>query len=277
MSIPVLICDDSTLARKRLARSLPDALAGDVRFARHGRDALSQLREKSTQLLFLDLTMPEMDGYETLAAIRADGIQVRVIVVSGDIQPTAHQRVMDLGAIAFIKKPIAADTLQQVLQGLELTAAAGPTATGRAAIAGEVIRRRDVYQEVASVAMGRAADSLARLLGVHVQLPIPNVNIFEVSELHMALHSVGTGESTSGVCQGFIGEGIAGEALLILTDSSVRSLARLMRYQGEVNADTERELLLDLSNILIGAVEEGPDQDIGQIQSGNCCWICPIS
>ena len=41
---------------------------------------------------------------------------------------------------------------------------------------------RDVYQEVTNVAMGQAADSLARLLDVFVVLPIPNVNILEAGE-----------------------------------------------------------------------------------------------
>ena len=46
---------------------------------------------------------------------------------------------------------------------------------------------RDVYQELANVSMGQAADLLARLLNAFVVLPIPNVNVLEVSELHMAL------------------------------------------------------------------------------------------
>ena len=46
---------------------------------------------------------------------------------------------------------------------------------------------RDCYQEIANVAMGRAGDLLARLLNVFVELPIPNVNFIEVSELRMAL------------------------------------------------------------------------------------------
>ncbi len=74
------------------------------------------------------------------------------------------------------------------------------------------LRRRDVYLEVANVAIGRAADSLARHFDVFVNLPLPNVNVFEVSELHMTMRHLASNSAMSGVCQGFSGEGIAGEA-----------------------------------------------------------------
>ena len=105
--------------------------------------------------------------------------------------------------------------------------------------------------------MGQAGDLLARLLNVFVELPIPNVNILEVNELDMALRSIDANASTSGVCQGFIGGGVSGEALLLLNDSSFKEIASLMDYQGELNKKIELELLMDISNILIGAILTG--------------------
>jgi len=105
--------------------------------------------------------------------------------------------------------------------------------------------------------MGQAGDLLARLLNVFVKLPIPNVNILEVNELDMALRSIDNSTSTSGICQGFIGGGISGEALLLLNDSSFKEIASLMNYDGELNEKVELELLMDISNILIGAMLTG--------------------
>jgi len=105
--------------------------------------------------------------------------------------------------------------------------------------------------------MGQAGDLLARLLDVFVVLPIPNVNLIEVSELSMALSAVEDHESTSGICQGFIGAGVSGEALLILNDSSFKDVASLMNYQYEVDESTELELLMDMANVLIGACLNG--------------------
>lgn len=55
-------------------------------------------------------------------------------------------------------------------------------------------------------------------VGGFVILPIPNVNVLEVSELHMALNSAASSGTLSAVCQGFIGAGIAGEALVLFHD-----------------------------------------------------------
>jgi len=73
----------------------------------------------------------------------------------------------------------------------------------------------------------------------------------------MALQSIEYNRATSGVCQGFIGSGVAGEALLILNDSSFKDIASLLNYQGDLSDDIQLELLMDVGNILIGAILKG--------------------
>lgn len=117
--------------------------------------------------------------------------------------------------------------------------------------------QRDCYQEISNVAMGQAADKLARLLDVYVILPIPRINIISASDLHMALAGANTSDNVSTVCQGFIGSGIAGEALLIFNDASFTDLAKLMKYEGTLDYHGELELLMDVSSVLIGACLQG--------------------
>ncbi|MET2845692.1 response regulator [Vibrio owensii] len=256
MSFPVLICDDSALARKQMARSLPATLNADVTFAIHGKNALEELAQKEFKLMFLDLTMPEMDGFETLENMKRLGIQTPVVVVSGDIQPKAKERVFALGAKAFIQKPIGKDELKATLKEL-IEPNDRPQVITPTIIELPILRRRDIYMEVANVSIGRAADALARHFDVFVQLPLPNVNIFEVSELHMALRDLASHDNVSGVCQGFCGEGIAGEALVILSDSSVSDLKKLMKVPADSEELEELELLMDISNILVGSFLNG--------------------
>ncbi|MFN1512567.1 response regulator [Vibrio owensii] len=256
MSFPVLICDDSALARKQMARSLPATLNADVTFAIHGKNALEELAQKEFKLMFLDLTMPEMDGFETLENMKRLGIQTPVVVVSGDIQPKAKERVFTLGAKAFIQKPIGKDELKATLREL-IEPNDRPQVITPTTIELPILRRRDIYMEVANVSIGRAADALARHFDVFVQLPLPNVNIFEVSELHMALRDLASHDNVSGVCQGFCGEGIAGEALVILSDSSVSDLKKLMKVPADSEELEELELLMDISNILVGSFLNG--------------------
>ncbi len=256
MSYSVLICDDSALARKQMARSLPASLNADITFAVHGLDALSILETQRFQLMFLDLTMPELDGFGTLEAMRDKGYTTPVVVVSGDIQPKAKERVLALGAKAFIQKPINKDDLNAVIRTL-VEPPTQPRIVTPISIELPVLRRRDIYMEVANVSIGRAADALARHFDVFVQLPLPNVNIFEVSELHMALRDLADNVHVSGVCQGFSGEGIAGEALVLLTDSSVADLKKLMKVPADNEELEELELIMDVSNILVGSFLNG--------------------
>jgi len=116
MSLPIVIADDSLLARKMLARALPEDWEVEISFASNGLDALAHCRAGRAAVLFLDLTMPGMTGFEVLEAIRAEGLDTFVIVVSADVQPLAQARVHALGAMAFVGKPATQEALLPVLK-----------------------------------------------------------------------------------------------------------------------------------------------------------------
>ncbi|BFM12331.1 hypothetical protein R50072_24840 [Simiduia litorea] len=115
MAIPLLICDDSNMARKQVTRSLPDGWDVAITYAANGVEGMEAVRAGKAEMVFLDLTMPEMDGYEVLEHIRQEKHKSIIIVISGDIQPEARDRVMALGALDFIKKPINKEKLAEVL------------------------------------------------------------------------------------------------------------------------------------------------------------------
>ncbi len=115
MSMPLLICDDSNMARKQVARALPAHWDVDITFATNGEEALDAIRAGKAEMVFLDLTMPVLDGYGVLEAVKNEELNAVIIVISGDIQPTAHERVMGFGALEFIKKPVNPEKLNEVL------------------------------------------------------------------------------------------------------------------------------------------------------------------
>jgi chemotaxis protein CheY-P-specific phosphatase CheC len=249
----VLICDDSMVARKQVAKCLPQDWEVAVHFAKHGRDAIEGLEGGKGQLLLLDLNMPVMDGYETLELIKQHKLDTKVIVISGDIQPEARDRVKQLGAIDFIKKPVDPTTLQHALTTNNILRS-GPKAGGTTELEPNI---RDCYQEITNIAMGQAGDHLARIMNVFVKLPIPNVNLIEVSELHMMLSDIETHEQVSAVCQGFLGPGISGEALFILSDSSFGDVAKILDIRGNVDDQLQLEVLMDAASLLIGTCLSG--------------------
>lgn len=120
MAIPLLICDDSSMARKQVARALPEGWDVTISYAANGREALETIRAGRAEMMFLDLTMPEMDGYGVLEALKKEDLKCVVIVISGDIQPQAHERVKALGAVDFIKKPINKEKLTETLKSFGL-------------------------------------------------------------------------------------------------------------------------------------------------------------
>ncbi|MFT5543350.1 MAG: chemotaxis protein CheY-P-specific phosphatase CheC/CheY-like chemotaxis protein [Glaciecola sp.] len=252
--ISVLICDDSLVARKQVSKCLPQDLDVAVHFAKHGQEAITALCEGKGHVLLLDLNMPVMDGYETLKAINDQQLLTKTIVISGDIQPEAKARVMALGAIDFIQKPVSSETLAEVLRKHNVLALADEPQPEPEGL-DEVLR--DCYQEVTNVAMGQAGDHLARIMNVFVKLPIPNVNLIEVSELHMMLSDIDLHEQTSGVCQGFLGDGISGEALCVLSDSSFGDVAKILNIDEEVDDQMQLEMLMDVASILIGTCLSG--------------------
>lgn len=116
MTMKVLICDDSSFARKQLKRALPESLKKELFFAEDGHEGIDLIKKHKIDLVFLDLTMPNLDGYGVLELLKQDDIQPTVIITSADIQPGAHDRVYALGVAGFIKKPFTDDGVKAMLE-----------------------------------------------------------------------------------------------------------------------------------------------------------------
>ena len=103
-----LIVDDSAVNRKVLARYL-ETLDIASREARDGREAIDILSAEGSDVavVLLDIVMPEMDGYETLAAIKSDEAfrHLPVIMISGVEELESVVRCIELGATDYLPKP----------------------------------------------------------------------------------------------------------------------------------------------------------------------------
>lgn len=258
MTTPVLICDDSGFARRQMERSIPDGWDVEISHAENGLQALELIRAGKADVMFLDLNMPVMDGYETMQAIRDEDLPTMVIVVSGDVQPEARVRMMGMGAIDFIRKPIDNSKLIEILNQYGLYAGEALASHRAESVPQFQMESRDesldAYREMANVAMGQAGESLAKMLGEFINLPIPNVNLITNNELHMAITDIQRNEQVSAVSKGFIGSGINGEALVIFNESNFNNMVKLLKYDTGIETETlELEALMDVSNILIGA------------------------
>ena len=104
-----LIADDSAFARKNIA-GIVAKLGGDVvGEASNGVDAVALYAEHSPDLVLLDITMPQMDGVETLQRIIEKDKNAKVIIVSSIGHKEMVWKAISLGAKSFLTKPLKAD------------------------------------------------------------------------------------------------------------------------------------------------------------------------
>jgi two-component system, cell cycle response regulator len=102
----ILIVDDERLNRMILRRAL-ESQGHTVDEAENGRQALERLAAGPIDLVLLDLVMPELDGYATLEAIKADPrVQhLPVIIISSVEQLDSIVRCIEMGATDYLPKP----------------------------------------------------------------------------------------------------------------------------------------------------------------------------
>lgn len=112
----ILVCDDDPGIRDLLAVTLD--LDHDVRLAVNGRDAVDQLTaDPSVDLAVLDVMMPELDGFETLEALRSmpELQDVAVIMLSARVSEQDYLRAYRAGADEYVTKPFDPEWLEAVV------------------------------------------------------------------------------------------------------------------------------------------------------------------
>jgi two-component system, LytTR family, response regulator len=113
MPLTVLIVDDEPLAREGLRMLLaddPDITA--VQEAKNGREAVQRVREGRPDLVFLDVQMPEMDGFSVVHEISPEQMPAVVFVTAHDQYAI---RAFEINAIDYLLKPVTGERFAQSL------------------------------------------------------------------------------------------------------------------------------------------------------------------
>ncbi len=115
MAKKILVVDDSRIIRRVLTGTLQEAgyeIAGE---AANGEEALEQLKQSVPDMVTLDITMPIMDGLETLTHIREEYPDLKVIMISAAGQKNKVIQALKDGALDFIRKPFEKDEMLEVI------------------------------------------------------------------------------------------------------------------------------------------------------------------
>jgi putative two-component system response regulator len=111
MAKQILVVDDNIASLKQIGAQL--ASHYEVSLAKSGALALQICRQEQPDLILLDVEMPEMDGFETIAQLKEDPVlsPIPVIFLTGNHDTATEIRALESGAMDFITKPANKDIL----------------------------------------------------------------------------------------------------------------------------------------------------------------------
>jgi hypothetical protein len=109
----VLIADDNPV-NAMIARRALESAGFTVTVASTGIEALEAAKSMNPALILMDLRMPEMDGFEAMRHLRAEGSDVPMIAVSAEVNPDIERQAIAAGANDVVAKPIEPQALREL-------------------------------------------------------------------------------------------------------------------------------------------------------------------
>ena len=154
--LKTLIVDDESLARRGLAHRLKNI--SDIEIvgeAKNGREALKLIRDKSPDLVFLDIQMPGMSGFEVLQQLDVETMPVVLFLTAYDEYAV---QAFEANALDYILKPIDEERLNQVLNKVRANLNQK-----------RALNQKRVLLELASQISGESISSFAELEEKHIE------------------------------------------------------------------------------------------------------------
>lgn len=116
MKISILIADDHSMIREGLKQLLElEQNFNVIGFADNGRKAIDKINELHPDILLLDVNMPVLGGIETLAEIRKNNINVKVIMLTIHNEREYLIKAVELGCDGYILKESDSDELKNAI------------------------------------------------------------------------------------------------------------------------------------------------------------------
>lgn len=113
----ILLVDDDAAFRQALAARLALGNAFDVREAADAREARSQAQRRLSDLILLDVGLPDMDGRELCRVLRRDGVKCPIIMLTGTAEDSDIVLGLESGANDYVAKPFKFEVLLARMRG----------------------------------------------------------------------------------------------------------------------------------------------------------------
>ena len=113
-NLNILLVEDNIINQK-VGQSIFKNIGYEIDLASNGSQALEMVKKKEYDIIFMDLFMPEMDGFEAATSIRKFGIETPIIAMSADIDDQRRADAKKAGMTEFLAKPAKIETVKQLL------------------------------------------------------------------------------------------------------------------------------------------------------------------
>jgi two-component system, LytTR family, response regulator len=197
VTIRAIIVDDEPLARRGLELRLRDA--PDIEIAAqcgNGREALAAITELAPDLMFLDIQMPGLSGFDVLAQVPHESMPMVVFVTAFD---RFAIQAFEANALDYLLKPVDDDRLQQALERVRAHWQRRHAVAQRAqlmALLGDLTGKGEIAPEALAVMAGRPARRYATMLPIRVgretvRLDVATIDWIDAAGDYMCLHAAG--------------------------------------------------------------------------------------
>ena len=226
MSLSVIICDDSRFARSQLIKSLPKELKTNYKEASDGVEALELIKSGYGELMFLDLNMPNMDGYQVLISELNNVLK--------------NFGLADIVNSVDDKEEEIADISDNPLD----------------------FSYQEKLQEVVNIAMGQAAKQMADLINLFINLPVPKVTNKTGKELYNDLYFMLQDNVNLLISSGFTGSQMNGEVMVYYTEEDIDNLLHILVDENDTSS-SRKGTMIELSNLIITTLMSGIGELLG--------------
>jgi len=224
MPLTTLVVDDEPLAREGLRILLSrDPEVSAIREARDGREAVAAIRSSRPDLVFLDVQMPEMDGFAVLREVGAARMPMVVFV-------TAHDQyaiqAFEINAVDYLLKPVTEPRFAGALTRAKVRLGSNPAEEASRQILGllETIAAPRRYLERLAVRSG----------GKTVFVEVEDVDWMQAAENYVELHA-GPANHLLHVAMNTLEKSLDPETFLRIHRSTIVNVRRIKELQPGAN------------------------------------------
>lgn len=112
--LSILLAEDN-LINQKVAQSIFKNIGYEIDIAKNGKEAVEMMEKGKYDVVFMDLLMPEMDGYQATSQIRRLGYTLPVIAMSADEDDVTRKAAFEAGMNEYVMKPARVESVKQLL------------------------------------------------------------------------------------------------------------------------------------------------------------------